>query len=168
MVGFAFPDPCSCDTEGEGRTWSLTMPEPMRPHFNPDRHHRRSIRLQGHDYATPGAYFVTICAIDRLPLFSTISDGDVALTPCGDIVAAAWHNLPRHYRNLSLDAFVVMPNHIHGILQMVGPPVGAGLNFDRRPATVPTGKPPCRASFGSPIHPRCKDNATPCPKSSGP
>ena len=111
---------------------------------------------------------MTICAIDRLPLFSTISDGDVALTPCGDIVAAAWHNLPRHYRNLSLDAFVVMPNHIHGILQMVGPPVGAGLNFDRRPATVPTGKPPCRASFGSPIHPRCKDNATPCPKSSGP
>lgn len=56
------------------------MTEPMRPCRDPDRHHRRSIRLQGHDYAAPGAYFVTICTINRSPLLSTIGDGEVADT----------------------------------------------------------------------------------------
>jgi len=90
-----------------------------------DREHpRRSIRLDGYDYAESGAYFVTICTQDHLCLFGEIIDGDMRMTNPGDMVQAVWDELPSHYPGVSTDAFVVMPNHIHGIIMLAS--VGAG------------------------------------------
>jgi REP element-mobilizing transposase RayT len=84
--------------------------------FDPERHHRRSIRLKRHDYARAGAYFVTICAKDRECLFGQIEGETVILSEDGRLVDECWHLLPRHFPNVELDAFVLMPNHVHGII----------------------------------------------------
>jgi len=82
---------------------------------------RRSIRLRDYDYSEAGAYFVTICAQDRRLLFGTVDEAAVRLTACGEIVQAAWESLPARYPHISLDLFVVMPNHVHGIIVLVHP-----------------------------------------------
>ena len=82
------------------------------------------MRLPGYDYAQPGAYFVTICTRDHASLFGAIADGMISLTVRGRIVRNTWLRLPEHYP-VELDAFVVMPNHVHGII--VIPSVGAGF-----------------------------------------
>ncbi|MEW5872992.1 MAG: hypothetical protein AB1894_27275 [Chloroflexota bacterium] len=80
------------------------------------RHHRRSIRLKGYDYTRVGAYFVTIVADERQELFGTVVDGEMRLSRAGEIVRKAWFDLPRHYPNVRLDEFCIMPNHVHGII----------------------------------------------------
>jgi hypothetical protein len=77
---------------------------------------RRSIRLRGHDYSHPGAYFVTVCAVRRGLLFGWISGGRVVGNGNARIVRDCWLDLPNHYPHVSLDTFVVMPDHIHGII----------------------------------------------------
>jgi REP element-mobilizing transposase RayT len=84
--------------------------------FDPQKHHRRSIRLCEYDYAKIGAYFVTICTYQRECLFGEIVDGLMCLNNIGLIVQMCWHNLPRHFTNVQLDSFVIMPNHLHGII----------------------------------------------------
>lgn len=84
--------------------------------YNPDIHHRRSIRLPGYDYAQPGAYFVTLCTQQRECLFGEIMDGAMRLNDAGRIVAREWCRTAALRQNLALDAWVVMPNHLHGIL----------------------------------------------------
>jgi putative transposase len=79
-------------------------------------HRRQSIRLPGYDYAQPGAYFVTLCTQDRACLFGEVLDGGMRLNPAGDVVAGTWQWLSRQYVYLENDAWVVMPNHLHGIL----------------------------------------------------
>ncbi len=76
---------------------------------------RRSIRLRDYDYSQPGAYFVTLCIEQRLPLLGKVVDGEVALSPAGEMVATVWQNLAVYY-GVGIDAFVVMPNHLHGIV----------------------------------------------------
>jgi hypothetical protein len=89
---------------------------------------RRSIRLQGYDYSQVGGYFVTICAIGRRRIFGDVKNGEIGLSEFGEIVQSAWDDLPNHYPGLELDAFVVMPNHVHGIIVICGVyVVGAGL-----------------------------------------
>ncbi len=83
------------------------------------RRRRRSIRLKGWDYRTPAAYFVTICTHDRAPLFGRVVDGDMVLNAFGEIVWACWREIPEHFPHVELDAFVVMPNHVHGIIFIV-------------------------------------------------
>jgi REP element-mobilizing transposase RayT len=78
--------------------------------------HRRSIRLRGYDYAQAGAYFITICSRDRLCLFADIVDNAIDLTPFGEIVTVCWEAIPQHFETAELDAFVIMPNHLHGIV----------------------------------------------------
>lgn len=85
----------------------------------PDRH-RRSLRLKDYDYARAGAYFVTICAQDRACLFGDIVDGEMRLNDAGRMVVAVWDALPDRFQGIGLDAFVLMPNHIHGIIVLVG------------------------------------------------
>lgn len=80
------------------------------------RHQRRSLRLPGYDYAQAGAYFVTICTQQRICLFGKIVDGEMQLNEAGKMIHAVWHQLPTRFNTLVLDEFVVMPNHIHGIL----------------------------------------------------
>lgn len=77
---------------------------------------RRSPRLQGYDYTQEGAYFVTICTFQREELFGEISDGAMRLSALGEIAGNCWTAIPTHFLNIELDLFVVMPNHIHGIL----------------------------------------------------
>ncbi|MGD8599358.1 MAG: transposase [Anaerolineae bacterium] len=92
------------------------------------RHHRRSIRLKGYDYRQAGAYFVTICTYQREMLFSRVDDGELILNEFGVLVQQAWEDLVTHYHHVDLDAFVVMPNHVHGIIVLTDDErVGAGL-----------------------------------------
>ncbi len=84
--------------------------------YDPSRHHRRSIRLRGYDYALPGAYFVTICAQGRACLFGEVVGGEMRLSQGGLMIWDVWEGLPGHYPGVALDAFVVMPNHVHGII----------------------------------------------------
>jgi REP element-mobilizing transposase RayT len=84
--------------------------------YDPDRHHRRSIRLQGYDYAQAGANFITLCTQNRARLFGHVLCGAVELTDIGRIVAEEWERTPAVRPNVELDAFVIMPDHIHGIL----------------------------------------------------
>jgi len=87
--------------------------------YNPDIHHRKSIRLKHYDYAETGAYFVTICTKDRECLFGEIVNGEMRLNNAGEIVQNTWNDLINHVSNIVLDQFIIMPNHIHCI-------VGAG------------------------------------------
>lgn len=87
--------------------------------YNPDIHHRRSIRLCGYDYSRNGMYFVTICTQDRLRLFGDIADGEMKLNDAGRMVRAIWDEIPAHYYGIEIDQFTVMPNHIHGIIKLV-------------------------------------------------
>lgn len=84
---------------------------------NEEWHHRHSVRLRDHTY-TQGSYFLTICAEEREWLFGTIRNGAMELNAFGTIVEECWKNIPQHFLNVSIDAFVVMPNHIHGILHL--------------------------------------------------
>ena len=96
--------------------------------YDPERHHRRSIRLKEYDYSQVGAYFITIVTQDRACLFGEIMDGKMHLNDVGYMVHQEWTNLPNRFPNIDLDAFVIMPNHIHGIIVITGAiPVGAGL-----------------------------------------
>lgn len=89
---------------------------------------RKLLRLKGYDYSRSGAYFVTICVKDRVCLFGEVVDGVMRLNAYGEIVQAVWDGLPNHYGHVMLDAFVVMPNHIHAIIVLDADiPVGAGL-----------------------------------------
>lgn len=81
-----------------------------------DAYGRRSIRLRGYDYALPGAYFVTICTARRIPLFGEVARGRMNLTFLGEIASACWRAIPVHFANVTLDAWVVMPDHVHGII----------------------------------------------------
>jgi putative transposase len=84
--------------------------------FDPDKHHRRSIRLEDYDYSWAGAYFVTICVQHLACLFGEICNDQVIPNPAGIPVQSEWDALPRRFPSLELDAFVLMPNHVHGIV----------------------------------------------------
>jgi hypothetical protein len=88
--------------------------------FDRIKQHRRSIRLKGYDYAQAGAYFVTIVTRDRACLFGEIVGGESYLNSAGQVVQSEWNDLPNRYPTVECDAFVVMPNHIHGIIVLVG------------------------------------------------
>ena len=84
--------------------------------YDPHKHHRRSIRLKGYDYTQNGAYFVTICTWQRQSLFGAIVSSQMQLTRYGEIIELYWDNLIKHHRHVELDQFVIMPNHVHGII----------------------------------------------------
>ncbi|MCL6512678.1 MAG: hypothetical protein K6U78_18570 [Anaerolineae bacterium] len=95
--------------------------------YDPNRHHRRSIRLRGYDYSQAGAYFVTIVTQNREPLFGEIVNGEMRLNESGACVVRWWEDIPRHFPGVDTDAFVVMPNHVHGIIVITDADnVGAG------------------------------------------
>ena len=81
--------------------------------YNPDIHHRHSIRLKGHDYSATGAYFVTICAVGKELYFDNPDARAIA--------ERIWNLIPSYHPSVALDAFVVMPNHVHGIVWVLGP-----------------------------------------------
>jgi len=88
--------------------------------YNPHIHHRRSIRLKGYDYAQAGLYFITICCQDRICRFGSVVDGEMILNEYGQIAFNEWIKTTEIRNNVEMGEFVVMPNHIHGIIRLLG------------------------------------------------
>jgi hypothetical protein len=123
--------------------------------YDPERHHRRSIRLRGYDYRAVGAYFITIVVQDRARLFGEVVDGEMRLNDAGRMVERWWLELNRRFPHVLTDAYVVMPNHFHGIVVIhsrppdttAPPDVGADLRVcpyirGRTHRCAPTARPP--------------------------
>ncbi len=103
--------------------------------YNPKVHHRQSIRLPRYDYSQPGWYFITICTYERRMIFGDIVDGQMILNGTGTIVEKYWREITSSYHQVNLHDFVIMPNHLHGIIQLVGaqfiaPNLDVGPNSD--------------------------------------
>jgi REP element-mobilizing transposase RayT len=110
----------------DGREASVT--------YDPEIHHRRSTRAPAHDYAQAGAYFVTICTHNRACILGAIEDSAFVPNDLGDIVVGCWQAIPVHFPSVLLDEFVVMPNHMHGVLFIGGNP--ESTEVDSRPSQV--------------------------------
>ena len=103
----------------------------MRPYtdktmsYDSDKHQRRSIRLKDYDYSQAGAYFITICTHNKECIFGKVVNGEMVLNKCGKVVQEELDRSAKIRREIELDTFVVMPNHIHGIVVIVESNVGA-------------------------------------------
>jgi REP element-mobilizing transposase RayT len=86
--------------------------------YNPNIHHRRSMRLKGYDYARAGLYFITICCQNRIHRFGHVENGNMVLNEFGQIAHDEWLKLPQRFPNFSLDVFQIMPDHMHGIIAL--------------------------------------------------
>jgi REP element-mobilizing transposase RayT len=106
--------------------------------YNPAKHHRRSIRLKGYDYTSPGAYFVTICVQDRECVLGEVMDGEMRLNTYGCTVDEFWRQVSVHFTNVSVDAHVTMPNHIHAVITIHDTCRGAVPVPDEVSAPIPT------------------------------
>ena len=89
--------------------------------YNPDIHHRKSIRLKDYDYSQAGAYYVTIVTHERRVLFGDVVDGEMRLNETGQLVVDVWQWLAARHPYVELDSYVVMPNHLHGIIVIDDP-----------------------------------------------
>ena len=100
---------------------------------------RRTLRLQGYDYSQAGAYAVTICTHDGAFLFGYVADGAMHLSAAGRVVERVWDGLPEHYPHVGLDVFVVMPDHVHGVIVLADVPLPGddGIEANRRPRGGP-------------------------------
>lgn len=131
----------------------------MNNPYNPQIHHRRSIRLKGYDYSQAGFYFVTICTQDRQHLFGEIlvmdsgvgteivgaeidsapTTNQMVLNDAGKMVSQLWYQIPNNFHNVQLHEFVIMPNHIHGIIEIT--PISDNpdlkINIGSDPITLP-------------------------------
>ncbi len=108
---------------------------------NHPNHHRRSVRLAGNDYSAEGGYYITIVTHGRACLFGEIVEGKVHLNEFGKIVYEEWYRTSKFRPNVELleDEFVVMPNHVHGIIWLNEGP-GRG-SLQRTPTVERYGKP---------------------------
>ena len=88
--------------------------------YDRNKHHRRSIRLPGYDYTSPGACFVTLCVQRGECLLGQVVDGEMRLNEWGQVASHYWKRIPEHFDHVQLDAWVVMPNHLHVIIVIVG------------------------------------------------
>jgi REP-associated tyrosine transposase len=88
-------------------------------HYDAEKHHRRSIRLADYDYNQFGAYFITVCTKNRECLFGEIVDGEMRLNEFGRAVEDEWLRTPSVRPEIDIDAFVIMPNHVHGVVCFV-------------------------------------------------
>jgi REP element-mobilizing transposase RayT len=98
--------------------------------YNPEIHKRRSIRLKGYDYSQAGLYFITICVQNRRHLFGNIQNGNIILNDAGKMIDTEWKNLKNRFPNIELHEYVIMPNHFHGILEIVGATTRVAPIFD--------------------------------------
>ncbi len=90
--------------------------EDLKQFSSSGENRRRSIRLVDYNYSLAGAYFITICIKDRKSILGDIKNGNVDLSPIGEIAHQFWKEIPDHFSYVKLDAFIVMPNHLHGVL----------------------------------------------------
>jgi REP element-mobilizing transposase RayT len=99
--------------------------------------HRKHVRLPNFDYSQPGVYFVTSCSSGRRCIFGDVVDGQVQLSGLGALVRDRWLQIPLHHPGVETDAFVVMPNHIHGVLRIVEPSGTDGIARPRAGGPTP-------------------------------
>ena len=90
--------------------------------YNPQIHHRRSIRLKGYDYSQAGLYFITICCQDRAHLFGKVAKGTMQLNDSGKMVEKWYHQLESKFSDIRCHEMIVMPNHFHCIIENTGHP----------------------------------------------
>ena len=115
--------------------------------FDPKIRHRRSIRLKEYDYSQAGAYFVTIVTWQRESLFGKTTNKEMQLNQLGKIADECWQEIPNHFPNIELGAYVIMPNHIHGIIFIsdgrgaVLAPDEKNLHYEKGGETPPLRKP---------------------------
>jgi putative transposase len=102
-------------------------------------HHRRPVRLKGYDYSTPGTYFVPVVTNGYKCIFGKIIDTEMHNNHLGEIVSACWFGIPDHFSGIEVEPFVLMPNHIHGIITI--------LDDDRRGTIY---RAPTKEEFGQP------------------
>ena len=93
--------------------------------YNPDKHHRKSIRLKKYDYTSEGMYYITLCVNIRLCLFGDIINNEMRLNDAGKMVNTKWQEIPKNYPNVNIDEYLIMPNHLHGIIVLTNENVGA-------------------------------------------
>ena len=118
--------------------------------YNPDKHHRRSIRLDGYDYSQPCIYFITLCTYNRECLFGEILNGEMRLNEFGKMTQQCWLEIPNHFPQTQLDEYIIMPDHIHGIIVLndfvgvqnvgtknVGTKIVGAKNFSPLPMPTP-------------------------------
>jgi REP element-mobilizing transposase RayT len=127
---------------------------------------RRSIRLKGYDYAQPGAYFVTLNTRDRECLFGEVRDGEMVLNDFGRLVENEWRRLEKRFEHVKVDAFVVMPDHVHGVLVVTeqkpkkNPPIVGARRPNEFPGEFDEGEIDQETinefSIASPVNPRQK------------
>jgi len=124
--------------------------------YNPQIHHRRSIRLKGYDYSQAGAYFITLCTHNREHLFGEVVSGNMILNEYGKVASNEWAKTPEIRPHVALDVFVIMPNHMHGIIIINGrgeshsphnvdPPYTANIGESHSPHNI---NPPYTANTG--------------------
>jgi putative transposase len=107
------------------------MPKEAKSTYKPDIHHRRSIRLKGYDYSQAGLYFITICTHERACLFGNIIHNtlsEMKLNDAGKFADECWRAIPQHFPNVILHAYIIMPNHIHGIIELNWNGMNVGSN----------------------------------------
>lgn len=134
-----------------------------KPTYNPQIHHRRSIRLKGYDYSQEGLYFITICCKDRKYRFGKIENHEMTLNEYGTIAYNEWIKLTERFSNFELDVFQIMPNHMHAIIALNN--VGSGFtpahnsaqNNDVWTGFTPTQNKPVWAGF-TPAHNSTQNN----------
>jgi REP element-mobilizing transposase RayT len=115
-------------------------------------HKRRSIRIKDYDYTQPGAYFITIVTYQHKCIFGQVQDGRTEINNLGKIACWEWIRLPQRFLNLALDAFIVMPNHIHGIIRIIHDRGTAAEEFNE--VHSPTCRAPTNNVAGSSSHER--------------
>ncbi|MDR1831363.1 MAG: transposase [Fusobacteriaceae bacterium] len=122
--------------------------------YNPDIHHRRSVRLKSYDYAQNGAYFVTICVQDRRCLFGEIMNEGMTLNGAGKMIKSVLDEMPNHYDGIRLGKYTIMQNHIHLIIEIVGAGPRACPENRQSPecAGQPQGVAPTRLSLNDIVH----------------
>jgi len=96
--------------------------------YKPNIHHRHSIRLKGYDYSQAGLYFITICCQDRECFFGEIKNGEMMLNDIGNIANQCWMEIPNHFANVVLHEHIIMPNHVHGIIELTNDANDAGTS----------------------------------------
>lgn len=124
--------------------------------YDPDHHDRRSIRLPTWDYRRPAAYFVTICTHNRRCLFGEVVEGRMQLNAYGRVVAEEWNRSPSIRQEIEMDAFVIMPNHVHGIVIIAPPEAPRPITphgYDIRVGTHGRASPQRRVEAGRPLRP---------------
>jgi len=128
----------------------MACPRPIKMTYDPKKHHRRSLRLKGYDYASPGWYYVTICTHDRNFLFGEIVESQMRPSRTGEIAQERWSEIPRHFPRATLDVSVVMPNHLHGIIVIGGDTPSEGTSTPAERTDTPW-RVRAREAFGKPV-----------------